>query len=250
MTDFPDVTILICTYNRYDLIKRTMTALSEKLIYPREHLRVVVADDSSPGAYLSRLKRLSLFRDFNTEFVTTPVNSGWGANVNNGLRACTTPYVFFIEDDYELMKDLDLRVGVALLETKTHLGMVRYRGTAGMHYVFHQFEASVGDYLPGWREAYGLPEKLTYLHIDGNNPSLYIYSHGAHLKRHPQFHDFYGYYPEGLRLGETEETYAHTVRDKIRTFPNSAPGIVILPEWLPMQFDHIGTSYQHTELDD
>ena len=28
-----------------------------------------------------------------------------------------------------------------------------------------------------------------------------------------------------------------------------APCVAILPEWIALQFDHIGTSYQHTEED-
>ena len=248
MIEFPELTIVLCTYNRYDEIRLTVQALIERLIYPQDKVRLLIADDHSPDSYTTRLRRLKDFRYWDTAFAVTEENGGWGVNVNNALRHVATDYVFFIEDDYVLTQSLDLRLGVALLAEKHHLGMVRYRGTAGDHIVFHQFECDIRKYIPDFRESMGLPGKLCYLHLDGGSPSLYMYSHGAHLK-HRRFHDFYGMYPEGKKLGETEEGFAHIVKGKMRDDPANAPGLVILPEWIPIHFDHIGQSYQHTEFD-
>jgi len=38
------------------------------------------------------------------------------------------------------------------------------------------------------------------------------------------------------------------VKDMMRSNP-FAPVIAIQPEWIAMHFDHIGVTYQHTELD-
>ena len=180
-----------------------------------------------------------------------------GANVNNGLAAVETDYTFFIEDDYNPRCDIPLDSAVALMEVKPNIGMVRFRGTAGSHCVYHQFEADISGYLPDHRDGVGLPGKLTYLQFDNGSPTPYLYSHGAHLK-HRRFHEFYGLYPvtvaengveRRLKLGETEESYAHTVKDKMRGNPNDAPAVVIFPEFVPMWFDHVGESYQHTALD-
>lgn len=244
---FPPVTVLICTYNRPAEIQRTVEALADNLGYP--NLKWLICDDCSPDGYVASLKRLKLFRELDVEIVSTEHNSGWGYNVNHGLVNCQTDYVFFIEDDYLLMRPLDLRLGVALLEEKPHIGMVRYRGTAGDTPVFHQFECDVTKYLPDWREAVSpIGGKLTYLQFNGGSPTAYIYSHGAHLK-HRRFHAFYGLYPEGRKLGHTEESFALNVKTMMNEQPDKAPGVVILPEWIPMWFDHVGISYQHTELD-
>lgn len=245
-TQFPAVTILICTYNRPDEIRATMEALIDNLAYP--NVRVLISDDSTPGRYLSSLKRLKAFKHWPTTFVSTEQNAGWGANVNNGLKHVDTDYVFFLEDDYVLTTPLDLRVGVALMEAKADLlGMVRYRATAGEHMVLHQFEADITGLIPDFHEHHAyVPGRVTYLQLDSGSPSLWLYSHGPHLK-HKRFHVFYGAYPEGLKLGQTEESYAHRVKDGMKT--HGAPGIAILPGWVTMRWQHIGTSYQGTEAD-
>lgn len=246
---FPPVTMLICTYNREQELIETLHALHDNIYYEGER-RYLICDDCTPpdqdGDYLTRLKSHAIWKTLKPRFIPTEINSGWGVNVNYGLLHVDTPYTFFVEDDYLLMKELDLREGVAIMEAHPHVGMIRYRGTAGDHLVYHQFEANIAHHMPDYHQGLGLPGRISYLQIDSGSPSVYIYSHGPHLK-HFRFHQFYGMYPTGLKLGETEESYAHTVKDQM-TLPN-APGIAILPDWIPMWWDHIGQSYQHTELD-
>lgn len=253
----PAVDVIVCTYNRPGELKSTLEALLDNLRYSGP-LNFFLADDSSPAAAIKKVKASAVYKSLGATIISTDKNSGWAANVNNAMRNTSSPYIFFLEDDYVLGQPLDLSAGVALLETKPDIGMLRYRGTAGEHIIFHQFEADIAtaydspfsDY-PGsegneYREGFGLPGKLTYLQLDSGSPGLYIYSNGPHLKRR-DFHAFYGMYPEGLKLGETEERYAHTVRDGMKQ--PGAPAVAILPEWVSMRFDHIGKSYQHTEAD-
>lgn len=245
---FPPLTVSLITYDRIHELERTLTALADNLTYAGE-LRWLISDDSTGGDYLKAIKALPVVKAHKMKVISTQQRSGWGANANWLNAHIDTDYQFFVEDDYVLSKPLDLTVGVALMETKPHLGYLRYRGTAGDTPVFHQFEARIGDKIPGYRE--GVPMvagRLTYLQFDGNSPTLYIYSHGAQLK-HKRFHDYYGAYPVGLKLGETEEHFAHIVKAKMQADPDNAPACVILPEWIPMFFDHIGKSRQLTELD-
>lgn len=242
---WPDVTLQICTYNRPEEIARTVLALREGLVYSGR-LHWLVCDDASPGKYLDKLKRSAAFKGLDATFVTIGQNSGWAKNVNNGLRQIKSDYIFFLEDDYVVTGHLDLDAGLALLLTKPHIGMLRYRGTAGDHLVLHQMEADVSAYLPDYREGTGVAGKLTYCLLDSGSPTVWLYSNGPHLK-HARFHDFYGFYPEGLRLGETEEKFAHTVKDGMKKA--GAPALAITPGWIPMKWEHIGRSFQHTELD-
>lgn len=250
MFEFPEITVLICTYNRIAEFGKTLAALRKNLQYPLEKIRWLVCDDHSPGTYAQSLEVHAAWgqiRPANRKVVVTPRNSGWGANVNNGLRQCETELVFFVEDDYVLTRPLDLRAGVGMFMVKPEFGMLRFRGTAGDHIVMHQLEADISEYHPTYQDGIGMPGKVSYLLLDSGSPSLYLYSHGAHLKR-KSFHEFYGYYPEGLKLGATEESYAHIVKDRMRSDPY-APVIAIQPMWTLMHWDHIGRSYQHSELD-
>lgn len=247
----PRITFILITYKRSKELRRTLDALMRHIVYPRELLRWVIADDCSGDGYTDDLRNVSRYESLNLEFSVTPKNSGWGVNANTALGYVArnhpdTELVFQIEDDYVLTKALDLRAGAALMSVKPEIGMLRYRGTAGTHLVFHQLEADINAYLPDYQEGVGLSGKLTYCLIDGNSPSLYIYSHGAQLKR-LSFHSFYGAYPEGQKLGTTEERTAHIVKDGMK-LPN-APCIAILPEWIALHFNHIGESRQHTEMD-
>jgi len=251
MTDWPRVDIIVVTYDRIDEFSGTVKALTDKIDYPQAKLRILVADDFSPGDYLDRLWRRALRypQEVGIKCETVPAdqNVGWGANVNRALRYSDAPYILQIEDDYILRKDLDLCAAVACMEVVSHIGMLRFRGTAGDYLVYHQQEANISKWLPDYQDGVGLPGRLSYLLIDGGSPGLYLYSHGLHLKR-ANFHNFYGQYPEGLRLGHTEESYAHTVKDKMRANPY-APVLCIQPAWIPLWLDHIGKSYQLGPLD-
>ena len=246
MMNWPEVTIGIITYNRPSEIRKVVSALQDMMYYPDSKLRWVISDDCTPGQYLEDLENDNVLPD-GGKYLSTPRNIGWGGNANFLRSNIRTPYMFLIEDDYVLDRTMDLTLAVAVMECRTDLGMIRYRGTGGTHVVFHQFEADISEYLPHFQQGYGIPGKISYLQLDSGSPSLYLYSNGPHLVHMGRFVPFYGPYLEGAKLGSTEEAYAHVVKDKMR-LPN-APGIAILPEWIQMNFDHIGKSYQNTEFD-
>lgn len=244
MAVWPDVTIGVITYNRPGEIVRAIDAFEANISYSGK-LRWLIADDSTPDTdYLPFLKRT--FKRLKPKIITTAQNGGWGVNANNLLANITTDYLIQFEDDKELHTPLNLDIGIALLETKPNVGLLRYKGTAGDHVVMHQFEANISEWLPEFRHGYGVLGNLTYLQLDSGSPSLWLYSHGMHLK-HRRFHEFYGLYPEGLKLGQTEEAYAHIVKNGMKQ--PGAPGIAILPEWIADQTEDFGQSWQFTEAD-
>lgn len=252
--DLPEVTVQICTYNRPVELVKTIAALAEYLIYPPDRLNLLICDDHTPD-YLSKIAQyLPDFHPINPygwwpladHILSTPINSGWAANVNHGLGQITSPFIFFLEDDRVLTEPLDLVNGVTLLMTAPNVGMVRYGGTAGNNFIYSQREADVSELMPDYRDGLGLPGRMSYLQIEDYSEALWIYSNQPHLKAR-RFHGYYGLYPEGRKLGETEEAFAHIVKDVI--WQDTAPKIAVLPEWVVVKFDHIGQSYQHTEFD-
>lgn len=247
VVEWPDVTVLVCTYEREAELVRTLTAWQDNLIYPVEHLHWLICDDSSPSHFARRIANRAAFRSLGIKVVSTEQNCGWGCNVNSGLRAVETDYCFFTEDDKLLYRKLDLRLGVALLETKPDVGYLRYRATAGQHTIMHQFEADVHDWLPDYMDGPAAVQgKLSFLQIDSHSPALYLYTHGPHLK-HKRFHEFYGMYPEGLNLAMTEEAFCHQVKDGMHSY--GAPALAILPEWTLPYIDDIGQSWQGSKWD-
>lgn len=244
---FPTLSVVIVTYNRVEEFERTISALCQHIIYPRDKILFYIVDDCSLPEVQHAHKEICSKLGITYMYSSSPVNLGWGANVNRILRVIANDggYVYFTEDDYVVAKPLNLALGVAVMEAAPHLGMLRYRGTAGSKIKFVQREVDLG-LLPDHVEGVGLPGKCTYLEILPDSTDLYLYSHGPHLRR-KTFHKYYGFYPEGLKLGATEESYAHMVKDKYGQ--NGAPSIGILPDWVNMWFNHIGKSYQHTQYD-
>ena len=237
---WPEVTMLIITFKRPDETRAVIRALEKHVYYP--NLKWIICDDSSGKEYQNALRV-----DYpHIKIVSTKENSGWGANVNNGLHHVMSPYVFAIENDYLLTQHLDLRIGVALMQTNDAIGRIRYDGIVGHPLIGHLAESDIHQYMPEYRQGLALPGKLSYWLIDKASPTLWIYSNRPSLS-HIRFWKFYGNYPEGLRLGATEETYSHMVKDKMGDV--GAPAIAVLPEWVVRWYDDIGVSFQHTEAD-
>lgn len=230
--DWPTVAICIVTFDRPREIRETIDALRANIRYPGE-LAWHIADDHTPDeSYLSSLS-LS-YRALRLTYTVTD-RQGWGANVNKALLYCWDRYgdfTFLCEDDYVSQYPVDLRQGVLLLQHAKGLGAIRYDGLHG-----HELDLSL-------REIKTPIEKVTVLEVLESSPHLNIYSNRPHLK-HRRFHDCYGMYAEGLKLGETESGFAHAVRDRYA----GCPKIAALMTGLPRAFKHIGKSRQLTEMD-
>lgn len=248
MFEWPRLVILLVTYKRIEELTQSVLALHNLIKYPLDRTIWVVSDDSSPDNYPEQVINIWTEHSLPTSavYTSTATNSGLGANMNNSLMQFRDYPVFQMESDYIPKRSLDLMAGVALLRKAPHIGMLRYRGTAGMRCTYHQQEADIIDMYPDYFSGEGAQGKLNYLELDPQSPTLYLYSNGPHLKS-PSFHTYYGLYPEGLKLGATEESYAHIVKDGMQNA--NAPKIAILPDFVEMRFDHIGKTFQHSDLD-
>jgi glycosyltransferase involved in cell wall biosynthesis len=253
--DWPIVTVVICTFDRPHEIRQTIASLFNNLQYPQDRLRWHIADDGSPNGYVDDVRS---FIESSIEFLTrysaddrvthtVTQRKGWGANVNAALRAVQSDYVYFTEDDYLLLRPLDLRPHVALMETHKNVGLVRY-GIAGHGMWTAVREADISAWLPEFQEntsnqGYTGAGKLSYLEIHprmiAGEYGFYRYSNRPHLK-HRRFHEHFGPYPEGLSLGRTEEAMNHL----IGLHAKDSPALVCPADWVLWHFDHIGVSYQ------
>ena len=228
MSDWPTVAICIITFDRLREIKQTIAALHAHLHYIGP-LQWHLADDSSPGSYVGDI--MNAYPDLHFSFTKTD-RKGWGANANKALGFLDKhPYVFLIEDDYVCIRDLDITAGVALMEKNEKIAAVRYDGVAAHSLTLHleEVESRIG--------------RFSYMRIAKDSPHLNVYSNRPHL-RHRRFHECFGWYPEGITLGETETHFAHRVKDK-----KHCADIAILWDGLPTAFDHIGVSRQGSDQD-
>ena len=89
--DVPDLTVIVCTYNRVDRLPACLRALSQQTIASR--VQVIVVDDGSEQ------DTAAVVRDFPVEFVALGENQGLSAARNAGLAYARSELVAFTDDD-------------------------------------------------------------------------------------------------------------------------------------------------------
>lgn len=184
MSNWPDLGIVIVTYNRKETLIPTLQGLRDGLYYTGNK-HIIVADDGSTDGTQDILAA-----DWPEVILIQSNRVGMGANTNAGLRAALqrADFVLQMQDDMRLLKYLDLHPHVTKLQEDETAGFIRLWGVGG-----HRYEGALeGNH---WR-------------IWWHSPELYVPSDRPHLK-HRRFHEYFGFYPEGLRTAETEESWCH-----------------------------------------
>lgn len=213
----PPVAVLVVTYQRIEILQRTLGGLLQNLTYAGP-LRYVIADDGSTDGTHEMIDSL---RDAGLDAVLVASNrNGLGANTNAGLRAAfhMTDLVLQLQDDMFLQHHLDLTAHVDRLLSHPDDGFIRLWGVGG-----HRYTATLdGSY---WR-------------VSWESDELYIPSDRPHLK-HRRFVEAAGYYPEGFPTAATEEVFCHQAKNAAR-----AGGVpfVLVPHALDVEsnFSHEG----------
>jgi len=239
-----DITIIVVTYNRPREIRETITALNTHLKYTVGDLHWMIADDASPNNYgneaidwvktnISNHASLSLMAQ----------NGGWGRNVNRAIEQCHSPLYLLIEDDYVLTHPINLDPHALILMREPSTGIIRLDGILG-----HRIIAELREFdLHNHQDGRGLVGKYSYWHPLQESPELWIYSNRPHLTHRKRWHEFYGMYEEGLKLGDTESNMAWRYKDAM--IEANAPQIIVPTALTLGYFDHIGVTYQGTEHD-
>lgn len=173
--NWPTIGVIIPTFQRHDIVIRTVELLREYLRYSGR-IKIRVSEDGSelPSIPLEDV------------VVVKGPSRGLGANLNSLLQAVDTLLVLQSDDDNWLTGPLDLDAHVIQLLNDPLSGWIRLQYIAN-----HRLEAR----LEGW-----------YWHVSWISPELYITSNKVHLKRR-DFHDVFGLYPENLNLAETENGF-------------------------------------------
>lgn len=215
MSDVEPIVVVFLTYERTEYALRTIAAARRHLRYP--DLRWYIADDGSRAEHVDAVHQA--LEGAHVMGAHSLVGGTYGANANRAweIAAKQTSLTFWLEDDWELGSELDLRPYADLLMEDDRFGMVRLGylnlGMAGL---------SLGH---GGR---------MYWWLNRESPEAYVFT-GHPSLRHERFHQAYGPYEEGLLPGETELSHAWKFRTQL------GPGIVFpaaFGEYGP--FGHIG----------
>ncbi len=90
------VTVIITSYNRFDLLKKTIDSFLALNNYPIERF-VVIEDSTKPEM---KQKITDTFGD-KVELIFNDVNLGQPKSIDKAYKTVTTEYIFHSEDDYQ-----------------------------------------------------------------------------------------------------------------------------------------------------
>lgn len=181
------IAVIMTTYDdgsgkRTSVASRTLVSLFNYLKYPS--LNWIVADDGSQGDHIA-----SVCKSIPVEVqVTNAERGGVGKSKNLALREAfkVSPLVLLLEDDWELIKPLNLEKHAEVLLKHEDVGIIR------LGYLGGTMDASYEDFGEGkycWRLKRGT--------------GVYIYSGQVSL-RHERFYKSVGWHNESTSPGEEE----------------------------------------------
>lgn len=184
MSGLPNISVALTTLNRLQLLERTLRLLQQNLKYSGQ-VQYVIGNDGEVDPLLDMVNRLPFAT--NIKVIGDGTRHGLGGNANRTLETCGTEIVLQIQDDYHLVKELNLDSHVQTLLDDDTAGWIRLRLIAGQ-----RFTATVKD---------------RYWRVSWQSDESYIASDQPHLKNWRRWHTHYGMYPEGLNIAGTENTW-------------------------------------------
>lgn len=220
---WPTVAVLIPTFERPEVLRETINLILKNLKY-QGRVKILVGDDSHEQiSFLGSARTIF----FDGDYFFHGEQYGLGRNLNSLLQEAVNQgidYVISMDDDHWLVEPLDITKHITKLMEDETAGAIRLMGIGG-----HRYTATLDGLY--WR-------------IDWNSAEVYIASNRPHLKSISRFHGAYGIYPEGFKLGLTEEKFCHICIDgaKERLARGQNTVDVLIP--LDVQTE---SSWQHNE---
>jgi glycosyltransferase involved in cell wall biosynthesis len=193
---WPDVAILVPTYNRADVCVRTVDLLLKNLSYCGDMHFLVGCDgtDNTPDKLEDWAAREGV-RD--RLMVLREPSGGIGANINRLIERAHmfTDFYVSLDDDHHLIGQISLSRHVEKLRDDRQAGWI------------HLMMEALGDEHFDPYKFQGVLDKDHYWRIDWDCPERFVMSFRPHIFHH-RFIEVMGYLNEGLKTGETEWEYA------------------------------------------
>ena len=203
---FPDITVIIPTMNRVSILIGTLQRLVAGLAYSGS-ISYLIGNDGDHN--LERVLRAEGFSENQFRVLNHSERKGLGGNYNRLIETSETDIMLSTQDDYFLTRTLHLDEHVLKLQEDESAGWIRLRLTQGQ-----DFNAIV---------------KHRYWEIQWCSAGYYIASDQPHLM-HRRFHDAYGFYDEGLRVGDTENNWCWRTKALGQENPEW-PKVLIPVDW-------------------
>ena len=201
----PEVVVLVKTWqgpnekiahSRLECAAKMFASMDTNLHYPNYSWHI--ADDGSEEWYQEQFLALLGKRPYT--FTTSGANGDIGRNLNVAMREVfkRTDYILQWSDDLRLISTMNIGPYVELLRKHQDIG---YVATGGCHPSLHMTPVEL--------------DGCTWHVVDKSSPNRYLIITSLHLV-HRRAWDFYGPYPEGLRI----DTMQEEMKWRYQTFKN------------------------------
>ncbi len=170
-----EVSLVITSCGRFDLLKRTLDSFFEKNSYPIK--KIIITEDSTEGEKLKKL--ISRYENHNICLIINEERLGQLKSIDKAYEEVETEYIFHCEDDWEFLKEGFIEKSMEILEENPKILMVGLRDREDYgedffleeDYVsqrgerFYEVKDEIFTYNPGLRrksdsDLFGLHEKL------------------------------------------------------------------------------------------
>lgn len=119
-----DVTLVITSCGRFDLLEKTLDSFFEYNTYPIEE--VIITEDSTEGKKLEKL--VSKYKNQNFNLIVNETRLGQLKSIDKAYEQVKTEYVFHCEDDWEFLRKSFIEKSMEILDDNPKIAIVGLRG--------------------------------------------------------------------------------------------------------------------------
>ena len=118
-----DVSLVITSCGRFDLLKRTLDSFFEKNTYPIK--KIIITEDSTEGKKLEKL--VSKYKNQNFKLIVNETRIGQIKSIDKAYKEVDTEYVFHCEDDWEFLREGFIEKSMDMLIENPKIAVVGLR---------------------------------------------------------------------------------------------------------------------------
>lgn len=195
----PRVAICLLTYARTLYALTTLGSTLDNIEYTGKPLHVHIADDGSPQEHRDTLFKVAKAHPcVSGVSITNSDRGGYGRNVNLAMPILHTvaDYVLMLEDDWELVRELNLNELIRDMEAADRIGSVR------LGYLSYT-QPLIGQVYK--------PRHSAYLLLSAASAEPHVFAGHPRLEK-VKYQREVGAWPENLPPGDTEFAMAHKLQ--------------------------------------
>ena len=118
-----EVSLVITSCGRFDLLEKTLDSFFEKNTYPIK--KVIITEDSTEGNKLKKL--VSKYKNQNFDLIINETRLGQLKCIDKAYKKVDTEYVFHCEDDWLFLKEGFIEKSLEVIEDNPKIAIVGLR---------------------------------------------------------------------------------------------------------------------------